>query len=202
MAKSKTVPQFIAELKQARQVILIVDSRTAYVALKVWGLTLPIVPVPVSRWRTEYAGQFKGKRVVIMSSNTRYAELIALSLQGISAVKIVRIDAGDWILEQKRTIADLAKLVEQTLVWAPSEQPESLAEMHGLEKGGALHRAEKLIRTFLAESPQPVNEVRAAAGNAGISAATLRRAADRLGIQRQKRGGTFGGDSRWYWSLP
>jgi putative DNA primase/helicase len=56
--------------------------------------------------------------------------------------------------------------------------------------------AEEFIRSELADGPKPNTDIEAAAREAGISYATLRRASDRLGVQKKKKG------PRWYWELP
>ncbi len=65
------------------------------------------------------------------------------------------------------------------------------------EEGGALQQAAKFLGELLAPGPVPANDVFAEAEAAGISKPTLRRAADRLGVQRSKSG--FCGN--WNWCL-
>lgn len=63
---------------------------------------------------------------------------------------------------------------------------------------GARDSAETFLRDFLEGGPAPSKEVKSNATEAGHAFATVRRAADALGVLR-KKGGM---DSGWYWSLP
>jgi len=58
--------------------------------------------------------------------------------------------------------------------------------------------AESWLRDFLADGPRPASEVRSESRQAGLSWATVRRAADAMGIAREKSGFRSG----WEWRLP
>jgi len=64
----------------------------------------------------------------------------------------------------------------------------------------ALRQAEAFLRAFLADGPQPVPAVLAAACAAGVAPITLRRAKRALGVVPQKSG--FGAGCGWHWALP
>lgn len=66
---------------------------------------------------------------------------------------------------------------------------------------GPREEAEGFLRELLADGPVRAKRVRAQAEGAGLSWMTVRRAADRLGVTREKAGGHFGGDPGWFWSL-
>lgn len=77
---------------------------------------------------------------------------------------------------------------------------ELLAEPDGhadADDKSALDAASKVLRQMLADGPTPSNTVKAESANAGVSWASMRRAADALqAIKRRGDGGV------WYWSLP
>jgi hypothetical protein len=56
------------------------------------------------------------------------------------------------------------------------------------------------LAPYLAGGPRPARDVQAAAEEAGITAATLRRASSVLGVQKSKRGAP-GEPGEWLWSL-
>jgi hypothetical protein len=60
--------------------------------------------------------------------------------------------------------------------------------------------AEGFLRDYLASGSQPSANVEAAAKAAGLSWATVKRAADDLSVAKRKATGTT--DGRWFWSLP
>jgi putative DNA primase/helicase len=71
------------------------------------------------------------------------------------------------------------------------------------EERGARSEAIEFLRPALADGPHPSKEINSEARNADISASTLRRAKDTLGVRALKEGGHFGGDSqKWLWALP
>ncbi|PJF46431.1 MAG: hypothetical protein CUN48_13830, partial [Candidatus Thermofonsia Clade 3 bacterium] len=71
------------------------------------------------------------------------------------------------------------------------------------DAGGALEDAKRFLRDLLADGPLSAKEVKADADGAGFSWATIRRAADALGIEKRKEGGAFGGKGAvWRWYLP
>jgi hypothetical protein len=106
--------------------------------------------------------------------------------------------------------ADLADILDQehsgtrTLAPVPEERPADevhLAPLRARPWNTARTDAENLLNQLLANGPVPQAEVEAAAGIAGLSNATLRRAKKRLGItsERQSVGNT--GVGRWFWNL-
>jgi len=62
----------------------------------------------------------------------------------------------------------------------------------------AREAGENFLRELLASGPMPSKEVEAQAKEAGVKMATLRRAADKLGVRREKCDFTKG----WQWRLP
>lgn len=62
----------------------------------------------------------------------------------------------------------------------------------------AVEGAESFLREILGQDTVPAKQVIAEARDAGLSMASLRRAADRIGV-RKKKSGMNGG---WYWALP
>ena len=64
------------------------------------------------------------------------------------------------------------------------------------------HDAEGFLRDQLADGPKPAKELQRDADDAGISRATLRRAASRLGIEKRKTGAPGSEKQSWHWSLP
>lgn len=77
---------------------------------------------------------------------------------------------------------------------------ELLAEAEAEDAGEATAKesAEEFLRELLAEGSTPSKQVKADCSDAGYSWATVRRAADAIGVSR-KKGGM---DSGWYWSIP
>jgi putative DNA primase/helicase len=71
--------------------------------------------------------------------------------------------------------------------WGPQDKPKT-----------ALERAKDFLADLLREKPYPANEVRDLTIGAGHSEATIRRAADELGIRKSK----VGMDGGWTWFLP
>ena len=71
--------------------------------------------------------------------------------------------------------------------WGPQDKPKT-----------ALERAKEFLKQLLGEKSYPANEVRDLAIRVGHSEATVRRAADELGIRKSKAGM----DGGWTWSLP
>jgi hypothetical protein len=67
-------------------------------------------------------------------------------------------------------------------------------------KDSQLMKAMIWLQEALADKPRPASEIKDAAIRAGHSAATLRRARERLGIVVSRQG--FGQDGRWCWRLP
>jgi putative DNA primase/helicase len=76
---------------------------------------------------------------------------------------------------------------------------ELLHEPDGQDSEGktAVDAAADFLRQALAEGTTPANTVKAEAASAGVSWASVRRAADSLGVKKQK-----GDGGAWYWSFP
>ncbi len=69
------------------------------------------------------------------------------------------------------------------------------------EDRGALGEAEDVLSTILVAGPVAAKEVQLEAREAGVSDATLRRAADALGVVRRKVGRPGESGQRWEWTL-
>lgn len=65
------------------------------------------------------------------------------------------------------------------------------------EGAGPREEAEAFLLELLGAGPVPARKVRSESEGAGLAWATMRRAADRIGVKRDKAGMTAG----WYWSL-
>ena len=92
------------------------------------------------------------------------------------------------------------------LVWEPElvtiSAEEALAAASGRSKKlPALTDAEDFLRVLLGAGPIPVKDIRREATDAGISYASLRRAADTLGVKSRRTGG-IAGQGFWVWELP
>ncbi|MGE0128069.1 MAG: AAA family ATPase [Blastocatellales bacterium] len=70
------------------------------------------------------------------------------------------------------------------------------------QESNAKDDAEDFLRVVLGDGPRLATDVEREAREAKISMATLRRAKDSLAVRSRKFGGKFGGDSKWYWTLP
>jgi AAA domain len=68
------------------------------------------------------------------------------------------------------------------------------------EQQGALAEACQLLREVLKAGPHPARACRAEAEAAGVTATTLKRAKQRLGVRSVRVG--FGTTGQWFWSLP
>ncbi len=214
----RLVPYNLPTLLKA-EILFIVEDEQACDVLRTAGSSLATTtsPLRAMAWRTEFSEHLRGKRVVILLPNDvvnkKRAHSIARSLLGIAAAsKVVDLSHGrnvkSWFA-QGGTLGGLAKVVEHTPVWMPSQMlPDDHAA--GLdcqpvqdeveERGSALSEAEGFLHAILKQEPMSANQIRREAERAGIAYGTLRRAADRLGIRHRKVGG-FGGDPHWYWSL-
>jgi len=74
----------------------------------------------------------------------------------------------------------------------------AVAEAVSDEDKSALREAEEFLRDFLSDGPKEVREIKKAASAAGVCDRTLRRAKDRLGVQKTKT--AYKGP--WVWRLP
>ena len=97
-------------------------------------------------------------------------------------------------------------VTSSALVWdsAPVtvSADEALAPVMGRAKPQpALTDAEDFLRLVLGVGPLPAKQVKAEASDAGVSGASLRRAADFLGVKRRRTGG-IAGMGHWMWELP
>jgi len=71
------------------------------------------------------------------------------------------------------------------------------------EPGGALGDAVAFLRALLSDGPLTAKEIKSDADSAGYSWRTIHRAADKLGVEKRKEGGQFGGRGAvWRWYLP
>jgi putative DNA primase/helicase len=82
------------------------------------------------------------------------------------------------------TVEDLAKPASRAA--RPSEE---------------LDGAKLFLKVMLVDGRWPAKELQREAGEAGISLATLRRAANDLGVMREREGG-IGANGKWFWRLP
>ena len=75
----------------------------------------------------------------------------------------------------------------------PDEEPD----------GGALGDAVAFLKALLSDGPLTAREIKQDADAAGYSWRTVHRAADKLGVEKRKEGGAFGGRGAvWRWYLP
>ncbi len=111
--------------------------------------------------------------------------------------------ASKLLVAQPATLAPLPKpvpAVERALF-----EPRGGHHRHGLgsrrgvprSSSPRLAQAVKFLREVLGRTPKPATEVKALAGQRGISQATLRRAKRALGVKVQKRGMRAG----WVWVI-
>jgi hypothetical protein len=77
-----------------------------------------------------------------------------------------------------------------------------LASIESEESRSSRRIAEEFLSERLEAGPVPEKDIAKDARTAGISAATLRRAKAALGVKSNKRGGHFGGQQEWDWTLP
>jgi hypothetical protein len=61
-------------------------------------------------------------------------------------------------------------------------------------------KAVELLTSFLADGEHPVAELQEHAKQQGLSWATIRCAADTLGVEKRRKG--FGRDGAWIWAIP
>jgi putative DNA primase/helicase len=87
-------------------------------------------------------------------------------------------------------------LTAERILEAVGQAEETAQESNGRDD------AEDFLRTVLGDGPRLATDVEKEAKEAKISFATLRRAKDNLGVKSRKFGGKFGGDAKWYWTLP
>lgn len=97
-------------------------------------------------------------------------------------------------------------IISSAVVWDSAlvmvSADEALASVSaGRKLQPALTDAEDFLRVLLGAGPIPAKDVRSEASDAGVSSASLRRAADNLGVQSRQIDG-FAGRGRWVWELP
>lgn len=79
---------------------------------------------------------------------------------------------------------------------------EALASVSGSRKlRPTLTDAEDFLRVLLGAGPMPAKDVKSEANDAGVSYASLRRAAEILKVRSRRIGG-IAGTGRWVWELP
>lgn len=94
------------------------------------------------------------------------------------------------------------------VVWAgvvTGAARELLAQAEAVDddEGAAVAGAMAFLRGLLEDGPMTANEIKRDADAAGYSWRTVHRAADRLGVEKRKEGGSFGGRGAvWRWRLP
>jgi putative DNA primase/helicase len=95
-------------------------------------------------------------------------------------------------------------IVASVVSWGASVSGTAREILAGAEAGtdregsGALREATDFLLDLLIDGPKPAKECKAAAAEAALSWATVRRAQDKLGIKPSKDSMTGG----WTWSLP
>ena len=116
-------------------------------------------------------------------------------------------------LEQRVVHDPDREIVASSVVWDP--EPVTVTADQALkatdeQRAGtsAGSEAEDFVRDILAGGPVAVRDIHAAAREAGLSWATVRRAKDKLGVvskhvaQGRGDGGRLDGHGEWLWSLP
>ncbi len=109
--------------------------------------------------------------------------------------------------ENRRMTMAEEQRVRDAAAKKPTVSPASRAAVlgdvngrHGRRVHTALEAAKRLLIHILAVGPVATEEIRAKAGGAGASWASVRRAAALLGVIAERRG--FGGSGCWLWRLP
>jgi putative DNA primase/helicase len=97
-------------------------------------------------------------------------------------------------------------IASSAVVWDGSpimiSADEALAsDAAGTKLRPALTDAEDFLRVLLASGPVPSKAVKSEASGAGVSASSLRRAAEVLGVKSYRTGG-IAGAGNWHWALP
>lgn len=77
-----------------------------------------------------------------------------------------------------------------------------LSSVGNEEEAQGRNDAEDFLREILSSGAKPAKEIQREARDAGLTDWQLRSAKARLRIQPFKRGGNFGGEKGWFWSLP
>ncbi len=108
---------------------------------------------------------------------------------------------------ESRTVAGWAaeEIATAGVVWlgeALGVNAEDLLSNLDSEERTERDEAAEWLREALADGARPGKDCLAEARKAGISERTLRRAKAALGVRSVKRGGAFGGDPGWAWTLP
>lgn len=103
---------------------------------------------------------------------------------------------------EQRPVLNYPDLYASCVAWGEAIEGSArqlLSEAEAMDsEGGCLQEAIQFLKTELAEGPVSAKQIQTAAGQAGFSNATIRRAKDALGIKPIKG---FG-DGRWRWAMP
>jgi len=82
-----------------------------------------------------------------------------------------------------------------------AEQILAMSDCKG-KKAPTTSRAKEFLRDVLRENDLPAEEIKRRAKSIGISSATLRRAAEELGIIHDRESKGNRGNGKWLWKLP
>jgi AAA domain len=104
---------------------------------------------------------------------------------------------------ETRRVGDIEAAI---VVWDPQPAAVTVEDLAKPASGPArpskeLEIAKDFLKGMLADGRQPAKELQQEAGEAGISLATLRRAANDLGVMREREGG-IAANGKWFWQLP
>jgi hypothetical protein len=94
-------------------------------------------------------------------------------------------------------------MVSSAVAWDPAPvtvTADELGSQSAVRKRTALSEAEEFLRLVLSDGPLRPKELKVEASDAGVSWASLRRAADNLGVQRVRVGGAAD-NGHWQWEL-
>ena len=104
-------------------------------------------------------------------------------------IRTVQLNGDEQLIAPKIAITGKSTSTAEDLLDRPSGEERT-------ERDDAV----EFLEAELADGPQPVKQIRAAAGAAGISWRTVERAKAAVGVSAQRVGGA-GADGRWEWSL-
>lgn len=135
-------------------------------------------------------------RIVMVAAKVPNDEGLDKRVFARAKSNIGRDDGGfEYSLEQAEPIVGIQT---SNVMWGSSVSgtaQELLAEPEA-ESGGALFEAKLFLTDLLKNGKMAAKEVKSNANDAGLSAATLRRAKDAIGIKPEKCA------DAWYWELP